>query len=143
MTFKAYSGITAVLFGLIALLTAPTAQGAAKPDDCNRVAKADRSLCQKVKAQHAYGWTDSVGNPQNWLVNGRLLVREITHQGYTKAEMRDALQGAQRDYRAYVTDVSFNMDTITRECGHTHGAGGVQYVSEHGRLYTWKIVVCD
>jgi hypothetical protein len=139
--YKRYAAITTIMGGLIALFT-PTAD-AAPSGDCARVAAADRSLCRSVQAQHAYGWTDSQGNPLNWVVNGRLLVREITHQGLTQEEMGDYLRAEARNYRNYVTHVSFNMDAITRACGHRGGSGSVAYVTERGKSYTFRIVVCD
>lgn len=141
---RTFAGITgALLTGYLTL--APGATAAPRiTGDCTRVATADRALCTTVRTQHAYGWTDQAGNPQNWNANGRALVREITHQGYTRGEMHDALTGAHRDYRQYVTDVSFNLDTLRKTCGHTHGAYGVQYIrGDDGNLYTWKQTICD
>lgn len=140
---RAFAGITAGLLALFAY-TAPDAGATTPKTDCTRVATTDRPLCATVRAQHAYGWTDEVGNPQNWQANGRALVHEITHGGYSKSEMHDALTGAHRDYRAYVTDISFNLDTLRKTCGHTHGAYGVQYIKgDDGHLYTWKQTICD
>jgi hypothetical protein len=142
---RTFAGITgALLAGFLTL--APGATAAPRiTGDCTRVATADRALCTTVRAQHAYGWTDNAGNPQNWMGNGRTLVHEITHQGYSKGEMHDALTGAHRDYRTYVTHVTFNMDTIRARCG-TDGMGAVQFVDEDGKpggpKYTWKRIVC-
>lgn len=139
-----FAGITAGFLALFAYTAPADAHTTTPTGDCTRVATADRTLCATVRAQHAYGWTDDVGNPQNWNPNGRALVHEITHQGYTKGEMHDALVGAHRDYRAYVTAVTFNLDTLTRTCGHTHGAYGVQYIKgTDGHLYTWVQTICD
>ena len=138
--------IGASLAGLLTLIMATTNADAAPrvTGDCAHVAKADQPLCAVVRTQHAYGWTDDVGNPQNWMGNGRALVHEITHQGYSKGEMHDALKGAHRDYRDNVTDVSFNLDTLVRTCGHHHGAYAVQTIrGTDGHDYTWKQTICD
>lgn len=112
--------------------------------DCTLVAPADYRLCNTVRDQRAYGWTTDDGTPLNWTPNGRALVRDITHQGYTQSEMADALAGAHRDYRAHVTAITFNVDAITRRCGHHMGNGVVQEVKgTDGHHYTWKRVVCD
>lgn len=138
---------TVAMFGSIIaafiVLFTPTAEGATSHSDCDRVAGKDRAVCRQVLAQHAYGWTNAVGDPQNWMVKGRLLVRDITHQGYSKAEMGDALRAEHKNYRRYVTNVSFNLDALVKKCGHTYGAYGVQYIEQDGRLYTWKQIICD
>lgn len=112
--------------------------------DCKLVAYQDRTVCREVKAQRAFGWTDDNGDPQNWIIAGPKLVHEITHSGLSKAEMGDALRGARRDYRAYVTNVTFNVDEIARRCGYHGGDGEVREVrGADGNLYTWKLVTCD
>lgn len=140
--------ILTTLAGLLAFLTAasPGADAAPHPTgDCTRVTQSSRALCALVSAQHAYGWTDNAGHPQNWMVNGRALVHEITHGGLTQGEMRDALTAAHRDYRTYVTHVTFSMDAIRARCG-TDGMGAVQFVDEDGkpggRKYTWRRIIC-
>jgi hypothetical protein len=144
------AAITAALLGAFAVVATPTTAPVAAvtaaplPTDCKRVAVADRALCTAVYRQRAYGWTTPAGDPQNWVPNGKALVKEITHQGLTKAEMHSYLTGAQFDYRFYVTDVSFNVDGITKHCGHHRGAGSVQEIKgRDGHLYTWKVIVCD
>lgn len=142
--FKRFTAITVAIAGAFALLGSP-AQGATTPDDCNRVASADRAVCRTVKAQHAYGWTDSKGNPKNWVAKGSALVKEITHQGLTKREMGDYLRGEASNYRTWVTHVTVNMDDVMRKCG-SDGMGAVQFVDEDGKpggaKYTWKRIVC-
>ena len=145
------AAITAALLGAFAVVATPTtaavpvaAVTSTLPADCRRVAAADRALCAAVYKQRAYGWTTPAGDPQNWVPNGKALVKEITHQGLTKTEMHSYLTGAQFDYRFYVTDVSFNVDGITKHCGHHRGAGSVQEIKgRDGHLYTWKVIVCD
>lgn len=140
---KRFAAITAA-FGVLAAIFMPTAEAIPK-GDCGRVAAADRALCRNVRAQHAYGWTDERGNPMSWTPNGRVVVREITHQGYTKAEMRDALKGAARDYRDHVTQIKIDSDMIMEQCG-SDGAGLVTFVDEDGkpggRKYTWTHISC-
>ena len=131
-----------VLAGFVALF-APAAS-ATPSGDCARVARADYSLCEAVKAQHAYGWTNNIGDPLNWVPKGKTVVREITHQGLTKTEMHSYLTGARADYRAYVTNVSFNVDKIADKCGHHNFSATVRMVRDRdGRLYTWKHVSCN
>ena len=141
---RAFAGITLAMIGAFATTATADAQ-TSTTGDCARVAPADRTLCTTVRAQHAYGWTDNQGHPQNWIANGRALVHEITHQGYTRGEMSDALRGAARDYRQYVTHVTFNMDEIRRRCG-SDGMGAVQFVDEDGKpggaKYTWRRIIC-
>lgn len=141
---RAFAGIGAGL-AILAFSLTPSAQAAPRPHgDCTLVAKADRALCTTVRAQKAFGWTDEVGLPQNWNAAGPSLVHDITHQGYSKREMHDALKAAHRDYRDYVTDVSFSMPNLIKRCGHTHGAYGLQYIQgDDGNLYTWKQIICD
>jgi hypothetical protein len=137
----AFAGIT---LGMVALW-APTAQATShRADDCQRVATADRALCRTVQRQHGYGWTDAAGNPLNWEPNGKALVHDITHQGLTKSEMHSYLTGEHASYREHVTAVTFNVDKIRKECGHTLGNGVVQMIRDReGLLYTWAHVVCD
>lgn len=112
--------------------------------DCALVSPADYAVCADVRKQRAFGWTDENGEPQNWIIAGPKLVHEITHSGLSKAEMGDALRGARRDYRAYVTHVSFNVDEIAKACGHKHGVGEVSQVrGKDGHAYTWKLIACD
>lgn len=142
---KRWLAITLAAVGVFALHAQPA--GAVPPPGCGRVAAADRALCKTVQAQHAYGWTDPAGNPQTWVPKGRTLVREITDQGLTQVEMRDYLRAEARNYRHYVTDVSFNVDKIVKQCGHTDGYGAVQLIDEDGkpggRKYTWRYIMCD
>jgi hypothetical protein len=142
---RTFTGITAALITAYLTFTPGATAAPRTPNDCTRTAPADHTLCHTVQAQHAYGWTDRHGHPQNWNANGRALVHEITHQGYTKAEMHDALTGAHRDYRTYVTHVTFNMDEIRKRCG-SDGMGAVQFIDGDGRpggdKYTWKRVIC-
>jgi hypothetical protein len=139
--YKRYAAITTVMAGLIALF-APTADAA--PTGCGKVAPADRAVCRGVLKQHAYGWTDEQGTPQTWRPNGRKVVAEITGDSeLTQEEMGLYLRGEADAYREYVTHVTFNMDEITRRCGHLRGSGSVAYVTEHGKSYTFRIVVCD
>lgn len=141
--FKRYAAITAVLAGFAALFM-PSAD-AAPAGDCHRVAAADRTLCRSVQAQHSYGWTDSKGNPQTWVPSGKVVVREITHQGLTKAEMRDYLKAADSNFRGHVTQIKINSDAVLKRCG-SDGTGAVTFVDEDGkpggRKYTWARIVC-
>lgn len=154
MINKLAAALTSLFVGVAVLLGAPTANSLpthplASPrhhkTDCDHIKTGPyRALCRAVSKQHAYGYTDNEGNPQNWVPSGRTLVHEITHQGYTQAEMTDALIGADETYRGYVTEVTFNVDAIARECGHHRGAGEVLEVKgTDGHRYTWKHTVCD
>jgi hypothetical protein len=98
--FKRITAITAALVGAFALV-APSAQGAGKPDDCTRVAKADQPLCRTVQGQFPYAYATEGGI--NYVVSGRKLVKEITHQGLTKGEMRSYLRGEAAAYREHAT----------------------------------------
>lgn len=152
--FKRYALITAAMAGFAALfmplsadaapVTAPTA-ATIRTGDCYWVAPADRNLCRTVRAQHPYGWTDSKGNPQTWVPSGKALVREITHQGLTKGEMRDYLQAEARNYRDHVTQIKINSDAVLKRCG-SDGVGMVSFVDEDGkpggRKYTWARIAC-
>lgn len=139
---RAFAGIT---LGLIALFTAttPSAQATPPTTDCSRVTHAYQPVCRAVLHQRAYGTTDNHGHPQNWNTNGKTLVHEITHQGYTQGEIADALVNADRDYRDNVTEVRFNIDAIAHRCGHHHGTGQVQEVKgRDGHHYTYRRVIC-
>jgi hypothetical protein len=112
--------------------------------DCALVAPADYALCTTVRTQRAYGWTDQYGDPQNWNASGKAQVHEITHGGLSKAEMHDALVNSHRDFRDFVTAVTFNVDGIARKCGSHHGQGEVSEVrGKDGHYYTWIMVACD
>ena len=146
--FKRYVAITTVLAGFAALfmpLSADAAPTAAPAADCDRVAVADRNLCRTVRAQHAYGWTDSEGNPQTWVPSGKVVVREITHQGLTKAEMRDYLKAADSNFRDHVTHIKINSDAVLKRCG-SDGMAATTFVDEDGRpggkKYIWTRIVC-
>lgn len=128
-----FAGITAAAFLGVSVLGAPSAQGAGKhrhADDCKRVAAADRPVCRKVQGQHPYG-ASVLG--KDWSApNGRVLVHEITHQGYTKGEMGDALRAEARNYRMWVTHVPIDMDYLRRTCG-SDGRVIVQFKDEDGK----------
>jgi hypothetical protein len=99
--FKRITAITLAFVGAFALL-APSAQSApSKADDCLRVAKVDRPLCRMVQGQFPYAYATEGG--LNYVVSGRKLVREITHQGLTKVEMRSYLRGEAAAYRQHAT----------------------------------------
>lgn len=141
----AFAGITAgfvALFGFSAEAASPHSHAS----DCRLVAKADRKLCAQVQAQHSYG--AYYGNPHAyWSVpSGRVIVHELTHQGYTHEEMRAALRGYAREYREYVTHVTVNMDAMVKKCGNTDGQWVVSYRDEDGKpggtKLTYKRVVC-
>lgn len=111
--------------------------------DCALVAPADYKLCVAVRKQRGFGWTDDAGHPQNWVTDGKHLVHDITHGGNTKEEMHYALTQARNDYRWWVTNVTFNVDDLTRTCGNPWGAGTVNQVrGRDGHPYTWKHVDC-
>jgi hypothetical protein len=61
--------------------------------------------------------------------------------------MHSYLTGERLNYREHVTTVTFNVDKIVKQCGHTDGYGGVQLIDEDGkpggRKYTWSYVMCD
>jgi hypothetical protein len=130
----------------LAVLFAPAAQGATTADDCLRVAKDARPLCYKVKAQHAYGAAYTDGNTYWSVPGGRALVHEITHQGYSQWEMKDALRAAAAEYRDWVTAVPVNMDAIVKKCGNTDGQWVVSFKDEDGKpggvKLTYKRIVC-
>ena len=138
---KRWATISTIMGALVYLFT-PTAS-AATSADCQRTARADWKLCEQVRAQRAYGWTNSIGTPTNWVVKGTTLVHEITHQGLTKAEMHSYLTGQHNTYRYYVTNVSFNVDAIAKKCGHRGGSGNVAEVAQGGRSYTFRLVACN
>ena len=95
--------IIAAIAGALAaagLLLAPSASATAKPDDCNRVATADRPLCQSVKRQLAYAYaTPGAGLKQ--IADGRTLVHTITHSGLSKTAMHKALTKQATAYAKY------------------------------------------
>lgn len=110
-----YAVITALLLAVGLPLTAAAAP---KPDDCRRVAKADWSLCQRVKGQFPYTYATDGG--LNQIVEGRVLVREITHQGLTKREMHSYLTGEAAAYRRYATgsrSIVVNLDSLRKHYG--------------------------
>lgn len=78
--------------------------------DCHRVAQADYRLCNAVRSQHSYG---HMGTDATWTSpNGITLVRDLTHDGLTKAEIHSGLMGEHADYAANVTNVSVDMDSL-------------------------------
>jgi hypothetical protein len=143
-----FKKITAAFAGTVAglaLLFVPSVSATTQAtDDCLRVAEADRPLCARVKAQHAYGASFGSGG---WTEpNGRVLVHDITHQGYTKAEMRDALKAEALSYRTWVTAVQVNMDAIVDFCGNTDGQWVISFRDADGKpggvKMTKKRLVC-
>lgn len=137
----AFAGITT---GLVTLFTATATAAPAHRSDCALVATADRTLCQRVSLQHAYGAAYGDGGWSS--PNGKVLVHEVTHQGYTRQEMHDALVGEAHDYRMWVTAVPVNMDEIIRKCGNTDGQWVVRFKDEDGkpggRKLTQKFIDC-
>lgn len=119
---------------LLGLAYAPAALGASTPDDCTRVAAADRTLCQKVKLQHPYGRTYD-GKRQNAWSNpsGKTIVHTITHSGYTKHQMHEQLVSEASDYTLNVTAVPVNMDNIAWQCGNTDGQVVLSFVDADGK----------
>jgi ribosomal protein L35AE/L33A len=104
--------ITAV-FTTIGLTVADPAGAISKPDDCNRVAKADRPLCRQVGYQMPYAYATKGGN-LNQVVGGKAVVYDITHQGLTKGEMRSYLRGEALNYARYaVAPGSIIVNTAT------------------------------
>lgn len=93
-----------ILGGLGFLATAPSSQAAPDLGDCKRVAVTDRALCKQVKAQTAYVYFTEGG--KSYVVNGKTLVHEITHQGLTKTEMRSYLTGEALHYAKHVTNAN-------------------------------------
>lgn len=141
----AFAGITAgfvALFGFSAEAASPHSHAS----DCKRVAEADRALCRQVQAQHSYG--AYYGDPNAyWSVPaGPVIVHELTHQGYTHAEMRAALHGYAAEYRKWVTAVPVNMDVMVKRCGNTDGQWVVSYRDEDGKpgglKLTYARIVC-
>lgn len=121
--------ITAVATAVGLTVYAP-ADAATQPDDCRRVAKADRTLCAKVKAQKPYAYAVSGG--LNQVVGGKALVREITHQGLTKPEMHSYLKGEAAAYKRHVTDAR----TLTVDLGSLrkhYGPDAVYEVTTQGK----------
>lgn len=150
LKFKAFAGITA---GLVALFTATaTASGATQgnplPADCKRVAVADQTLCHKVYLQHpfgaAYGSGDNISGWSN--PSGKVIVKEVTHDGLTKREIHDGLVANADEYRLWVTGVPVNMDSIVRKCGNTDGQWVIRFHDEDGkpggRKLTYKYIDC-
>lgn len=142
---KIFTAFVGIGTGLLMLFT-PSAQATVTADDCTRVAVADRALCASVKKQHTYGayYGD---NSAKWTVpNGKVLVYEITHQGFTKAELHASLVGTAREYRDWVTAVPVNMDAMVRKCGNHDGRWVVEYRDEDGRpggtKLTYAHIVC-
>lgn len=110
----AFAGILAGL----GMLLAPSSQAAPQLGDCKRVAVADQPLCLQVKGQFPYAYATEGGI--GYVVEGRLLVREITHQGLTKRETHSALIGEANAYRRYATGaraVVVNLDTLVKHHG--------------------------
>lgn len=116
--------LTALLAGVITTLflavglTVTTATAASKPDSCTRVAKADRTLCAKVKRQIAYAYATEGGFVE--VPNGRALVKDITHQGLTKTEMHSYLRGEALAYKRHVTDarsVAVDLGSVLKHHG--------------------------
>lgn len=114
---RVLAAIGAALTAALLLASLP-ATAAPKPDDCNRVAKADRTLCQRVKAQLPYAYVTPSGIA--YTVGGKTLVREITHQGLTTREMHSYLHGEATAYREYATgsrSVVVNLASLRRHHG--------------------------
>lgn len=147
MIKKTFAVAFAGILAGVGILFAPTADAAAKPDDCHRVATADRTLCRLVQLQHPYGRSFDGTRYGAWSnPSGKALVKEITHSGYTKREMHDELAGEASQYRLTVTAVPVDMDAIKRTCGNTDGYWAVQFVDADGKpggtKLTYKHVVC-
>jgi hypothetical protein len=146
-TALAFAGITAgllALFGVSAQASTPRAHNHAT--DCKIVAAADRALCKRVQTFHSYGSYN--GNEHAyWSVDSGIVnVHELTHDGLSKAEMHAALVGYDKEYAAYVTHVSVNMDSMVAKCGNTDGRWVISYRDEDGRpggtKLTYKRIVC-
>lgn len=108
------TGITAVCLAVV-VGTAHTGSAntaTVRPvGDCKRVAAADVKVCNAVLTQHAYGKINNGGG--SWSApNGRVIVKDITHQGLTKIEMGDYLRAERRNYVDNVTAVKVNMDKL-------------------------------
>lgn len=113
----AFTGITTGFLALMAVTATPTT-AAPQLGDCKRVATADQALCLQVKGQFPYAYATEGGI--GYVVEGKLLVREITHQGLTKREMHSALVGEARAYHRYATgarSVVINLDSIVKHHG--------------------------
>lgn len=131
-----FKRIIAALTAAVSLsaLTVTVAAGASTPDDCTRVATADRTLCQKVKLQNPYGRTYDGKRQGAWTdPSGKTLVHRITHSGYTKRQMHEQLAGEASDYKLNVTAVPVNMDNITWQCGNTDGQVVLSFVDADGK----------
>lgn len=136
-----------VLTGL-GVLFAPSAGATATPDDCNRVASADHTLCERVKLQHPYGRSFDGTRFGAWSdPDGKALVRGITHSGESASDMHDELTGEAAEYRYNVTAVPVDMDAVKRTCGDTRGYWAVSFVDADGKpggtQLTYKHVVCN
>lgn len=119
---------------LLGVAYVPTALGATTPDDCTRVATADRTLCRKVQLQHAYGRTYDGKRQGAWTnPSGKTLVHRITHGGFTKRQMHEQLAAEASDYRFNVTAVPVDMDNITWHCGNTDGQVVLSFVDADGK----------
>lgn len=140
----AFAGITA---GFIALFTATaSAEGAPQHrSDCSRVAKADQPLCRVILGQQAYGWVNPDGS-EIITPRGRVLIRELTHDGLTYREMHHGVVSINREYRLHVTAVPVNMNSIVKKCGNTDGQWVVSFVDEDGKpggvKLTKKVIDC-
>lgn len=113
---RVLAGIGATLTAALLMASIP-ATAAPKPDDCNRTAKADRALCQRVKAQHPYAY--ATPSLMVYTPSGRALVHEITHQGLTHREIHSALTGEASNYRAHTKGrtVLLDMASVLRHHG--------------------------
>lgn len=113
----AFTGITAGFIALMAVTATPTT-AAPRLGDCKRVAVADQTLCLTVKGQFPYTYATESGI--GYIVDGKTLVHEITHQSLTKREMHSALIGEAAAYRRYATGaraVVVNLDTLIEHHG--------------------------
>lgn len=140
-------GLIGATLTAVALLHSSSNATAVPANDCDRVTVADRKLCKSVQGQHSYGAYYFNDFDATWSTpNGRVLVREITHDGLTKAEMHAALVAYAAEYREYVTHVTVNMDAMVKKCGNTDGQWVTSYVDEDGRdggtKLTYRRIVC-
>ena len=107
------TGLAALFTPAASALPAPTPQP--RPgvtDHCRRAGPLNHAICHDVHAQHAYGMVSRDGTGMWSRPAGRILVGEITGQGLTWREMRDALHAERASYRAAVTHVTVNMDHL-------------------------------
>lgn len=110
--FKKIATITVTAALAVTVSLSVTATAAAKPDDCARVAKADRALCQQVKRQLPYAYaTPDAG--LNQIAGGKTLVRKITHQGLSKTAMHHRLHTQAVKYARYATSGTIIVNTAT------------------------------